>query len=105
MRKRPLLRYFGGKFRIAHWIISNFPEHRIYIEPYGGGAGVLLQKEKSFSEIYNDLDDEIVNLFIVARDSGPKYDKLFDLRFWKKITRPALVDGAKKRIEVLWKNY
>ena len=35
---RPLLRYFGGKFRIAPWIIGHFPEHRIYVDPSGGGG-------------------------------------------------------------------
>lgn len=35
---RPVLRYFGGKFNLAPWIISNMPPHRIYVEPYGGAA-------------------------------------------------------------------
>lgn len=70
MRQRPIVRYHGSKFRIAPWIIQNFPDHKIYCEPYGGGAGVLLKKARSYAEIYNDLDGEIVNLFLVARDRG-----------------------------------
>ncbi len=46
------------------------PKHRIYVEPYGGGGSVLLRKSRSYGEIYNDLDGEIVNLFRVARDHG-----------------------------------
>ncbi|MBU3121354.1 DNA adenine methylase [Acinetobacter soli] len=65
----PLIRYHGGKFRIADWIISQFPSHRTYVEPFGGGGSVLLKKEPSSIEVYNDLDNEIVNLFRVLRNS------------------------------------
>lgn len=65
---RPLLRYHGGKWQLADWIISQFPSHRTYVEPFGGGASILLRKNRSRTEIYNDLDQEIVNVFRVYRD-------------------------------------
>ncbi len=70
MVARPIVRYHGGKWMLAPWIISHFPAHRIYVEPFGGGGSVLLRKPRARAEVYNDLDGEIVNLFRVARDQG-----------------------------------
>lgn len=68
MVTRPVLRYPGGKFTIAKWIIGHFPPHAVYVEPFGGGASVLMMKPRSSAEVYNDINSEIVNVFRVLRD-------------------------------------
>lgn len=67
---RPPVKWHGGKHYLCHWIIEQFPEHRIYVEPFGGGASVLLNKNPCDVEAYNDLDERIVRLFRVLRKNG-----------------------------------
>lgn len=68
----PVLRYHGGKFRLAPWIMNFFPSHTCYVEPFGGAAGVLLQKKRAYAEVYNDLDRSVVNFFTILRDPAAR---------------------------------
>jgi DNA adenine methylase len=65
---RPAMRYHGGKWRLASWVLSHFPPHDCYVESFGGAASVLIQKPPSHAEVYNDLDGDIANFFAVLRN-------------------------------------
>jgi DNA adenine methylase len=79
---RPALRYYGGKWNLAPWIISHFPEHKNYVEPCGGAASVLLQKPRSPLETYNDIDGNVVNFFRVLRDQPNELIRRIRLTPW-----------------------
>lgn len=77
--KRPALRYYGGKWQLAPWIVGNLPEHTTYVEPFGGAASVLLCKSPAFIEVYNDLSGEVVNFFRVLREQPAALFAAIDL--------------------------
>ena len=62
------LGYPGGKTMISDWILQFFPPHTCYVEPFGGGASLLLLKKPSEVEVYNDKDDLLVNMFRVIKN-------------------------------------
>jgi DNA adenine methylase len=53
-------------------------EHKIYVEPFGGGGSILMAKEPSSVEVYNDLDKGLVTLFRVIRDPE-KFGRFYHL--------------------------
>jgi DNA adenine methylase len=70
---RPPVKWHGGKHYLADRIISQFTTHRVYLEPFGGAASVLLNKEPVDVEAYNDLDLRITRLFRVLQRHGQDF--------------------------------
>ena len=64
--------WYGGKFSHLDWLLPLLPECRHYCEPFAGSAAVLLNREPSPVETYNDLDGEVVNFFKVLRNEKDK---------------------------------
>jgi len=60
--------WYGGKFSHLDWLLPLLPKATHYCEPFGGSAAVLLNREPSPIETYNDIDGEVVNFFRVLRD-------------------------------------
>ena len=60
--------WYGGKYSHLDWLLPLLPEATHYCEPFGGSAAVLINRQPSPVETYNDLDGEVVNFFRVLRE-------------------------------------
>ena len=97
---RPVLRWHGGKWLLAPWIIDHFPQHRVYVEPFGGAASVLIRKPRSYGEIWNDLDAGAVNLFRVLRsDRAQELVKAIELTPFSRIEFEETYEDAEDPVE------
>lgn len=65
---KPAFAYYGGKGRLAPWIASLLPAHRVYAEPFAGSAAVLFAKPPSTHEVINDVDGHVVHFYRTLRD-------------------------------------
>lgn len=99
---RPVLRWHGGKWLLAPWIIANLPPHRVYVEPFGGAASVLLRKPRAYAEVYNDLDGDVVNLFRVLRDpdTGPRLADLVRLTPFARVEQVEAYEPTDDAVEM-----
>ena len=62
-------RYAGGKFYARKLILEHMPRHTSYIEPFAGGASMFFCKEKVDFNQLNDIDQELMNTYLVIRDN------------------------------------
>lgn len=62
-------RYAGGKFYARKLILEHIPHHSIYIEPFAGGGSIFFAKKKVKYNTLNDLDEELINVYITIRDN------------------------------------
>lgn len=75
---KAILKYPGSKWRISQWIISHFPKHKVYCEPFFGSGAVFFNKPQTYIETINDIDGNIVNLFKVCRDYPEELSRLIE---------------------------
>ena len=74
---RTPITYYGGKQQLASTIIEMIPAHRIYVEPFFGGGAVFFAKGKSYLEVINDINDNLVTFYEVCQDAG-LFAQLYD---------------------------
>jgi DNA adenine methylase len=62
-------RYAGGKFYARKLILALVPRHTAYIEPFAGGGSIFFAKPKVDFNQLNDIDDQLVNVYLTIRDN------------------------------------
>lgn len=65
---KPPLTYYGGKQQLASRITTLIPNHKLYCEPFAGGAAVFFAKEPSELEVLNDTNGDLVNFYRVVKN-------------------------------------
>jgi len=76
MKLRSPIVWVGGKSMMVEKLLKYVPPHRVYVEVFGGGASLLFAKDPSPVEVYNDIDEGLVNFFRVLRDPE-KFEKFY----------------------------
>lgn len=95
MHPRPLIPWIGGKRRLSDRLLPLFPAHSCYVEAFAGAAGVLFAKEPVASEVLNDVNGDLVNLYRVVKNHVDEFVRQFrwaitsrQLFEWLQITPP-----------------
>ncbi|MDR1459143.1 MAG: DNA adenine methylase, partial [Bacteroidales bacterium] len=67
--------YYGGKQKMVNTIVPLLPKHRLYCEPFCGGAAIFWAKEPSEIEVLNDTNREVTNFYQVAKNDFVNLEK------------------------------
>lgn len=61
--------WIGGKSKLADEIINMIPEHKLYVEVFGGALNILYAKSRTKLEVVNDINSELINLHRTIRNN------------------------------------
>lgn len=84
IKQAPTISYPGTKWKLADWIISYMPEHKVYLEPFCGSAAVFFSKLPAALETINDINGHVVNLFRVMREDPEELASAVALTPWSR---------------------
>lgn len=103
VRPQQVRRTYGSKGGIAPWIVSRFPEHEIYCEPFCESCSVLFAKRRSTIEIVNDLDGTLVRMYETIRSKPAELAALlwatpYSPENWSREHDPDELEGARLEI-------
>jgi|TARA_Y100000310_G_scaffold142178_1_gene141633 DNA adenine methylase len=81
--------YYGGKYEMSRILVPLIPPHQRYIEVFAGGLSMFFRKTKAKWNVLNDIDNNIVNLYMCVIN---KYEELIKTLFWLPKSRKLFID-------------
>ena len=80
---KSILRYAGGKSRVANYLVGCFPKHQLYVDMFCGMLSVTLAKSPNMSDLewINDKYNDIANFFAVIRSQPDEFIQTFSDKF------------------------
>jgi DNA adenine methylase len=77
LTNKPIIPWIGGKRRLAPHILPLIPEHKCYVEPFCGAAAIYWLKQPADSEVLNDINGDLVNLYRVVKHHLEEFVRQF----------------------------
>ena len=94
-RAKPMIKWMGGKRRLAAQILPQFATHTCYVEAFAGAGALFFAKEPAQTEVLNDLNGELVNLYRVVQHHLEEFVRQFkwaltsrEIYKWQQMTQP-----------------
>jgi len=79
IRFKTPISYYGGKQKLATKILERIPAHKLYCEPFVGGAAIFFAKESSELEVLNDTNKELINFYRVVQNQYVELEKMINV--------------------------
>lgn len=92
MNRSPI-KWVGGKSKLVRKILPIIPEHKGFVEVFGGSAIVLLNKKPSKWEVLNDFDSNLINFWSVVQTAHDQLIKSFE---WELVSRERFEEYKRK---------
>lgn len=88
---KPMIGYYGGKQRIVRHILPHISPHKVYVEPFCGGATVFWSKGRpdtksceAYREILNDTNNNLINMYRVAKTKPDELNNMIQATLYSR---------------------
>jgi DNA adenine methylase len=105
MKHYAIIPWPGGKRRLAKKLLPIFDnrKHSCYVEAFAGGGSLLFMRQPVDSEVLNDINSDVVNLYRVVKHHLAEFLRQFEwaivsrqLYEWAKETPPEILTDIQR---------